>query len=136
MTENKKANPSEYGYTGEETFEISAKEFQLIKVALEQGLQNGIKMEAVEVKMYIDKETGEPVENPSELDLALGKVLVMTNKQATFDPENIKYVYDMTKISREMLVAQELITDIHLRNVESGVAKHREDLKPKIEKVD
>jgi hypothetical protein len=129
-------NPSQYGYTGEERFEISASEFQLLKVALEQSLQNCIELKATEVKMYIDKDTQEKVENPSEQDLALGKILVMTDKQATFDPENINYTYDMKKLSREMLVAQEMITDIHLRNVEQGIAKHVDELKQKFQKVE
>lgn len=133
-------NPNEYGYLGNERFEISAGEFQLIKRALEQGVNNTAKIDAPEVVMYLDASTGNRVENPSEEDLALGRVLLTTDKEATFSQANMRYTYDMSKLTREMLTAQELIMDIHLRNVESGVSKHIEELKKaseiKLEKVD
>ena len=129
-------NPNNYGYTGEEKFEISANEFQLMKVALEQGVRNTAKIEAVEVQMFLDAETGNVVENPTEQNLALGKVLVTTDKGATFSQSNMKYTYDMTKLTREMLMAQELLVDIHLRNVETNVAKPLDELKIKLEKVE
>ena len=129
-------NPQQYGYTGEEKFEISSGEFQMLRLALEKGLQNGTKLEAQEVIVYLDAQTGEKVENPSREDIEMGKITLVTDKQATFAPENIKFSYDMTKISREMLLAQEILADIHLRNVESGVAKHVDELKPKFEKVE
>jgi hypothetical protein len=131
-----KINPNDFGYLGDERFEISANEFQLLKVALEKGFSNTLRIEATEVPMFLDAETGMPVENPSEENLALGKILVTTNKEATFSQGNIKYTYDMTKLTREMLMAQELLVDIHLRNVETNVAKPLEELKIKLEKVE
>lgn len=45
-------NPHEYSYTGEELVTIKAKELNLLKVAVEQAIENAT------VRMFDEKQTG------------------------------------------------------------------------------
>lgn len=118
-----------FGYLGDEKIEITANEFNLIKVALEQGISATQTVTYPEVFQFLNKETGKAVKNPSKDDLALGKVIQVTDKESTFSRENAKLSYDGSKLAPEMLYAQELILEIHTRNVEAGIAKSAEELK-------
>ena len=120
MTEN---NIFEYGYAGDEMIEITAKEFMILKSAVESGLDAVRTVEYPEVVMYINRETGDEVKSPSDEDLMLGKVIQSTDKAKTFSGENAKTSYDASKLTPEMLYAVELSVDIHARNVKNGVAK-------------
>ena len=115
-------NPHEYSYTGEELVTIKAKELNLLKVAVEQGIENATIRVFEERTEWLDAE-GNTVENPSKEDIAYGKVRQITNIGETFNPSNLKISYDPTKLTQEMLMAQELLLDIHLRNITEGVAK-------------
>ncbi len=121
-------NPFEYGYLGDEKIEISANEFNLIRTALDHGIAATQKIDYVEITAYRDSETGKAVANPKEEDVASGKVRLITDKEATFHPSNAKVVYDGQKLKPEMLYASEMILDIHIRNVEAGIAKSKEQL--------
>lgn len=120
-------NPQEYGYLGTEKFELTSSEFMLFKVALEQGLRLTEVVTYPQVFEYVDQE-GNVVKNPSEEDLITGKVNKAPNTQKTFSDENLNITYDANKITKEMLMAQELLMEIHFRNIESGVAKSVEEL--------
>jgi hypothetical protein len=81
-----------------------------------------------EVTKYVDVESSKIVENPSEEDVKLGKVTLVTDRDATFSPANVKFQYS-TKLTPDMVMGQQLIMEIHERNVNSGVAKSIEELK-------
>lgn len=120
-------NPLEYGYLGEERVEITAKEFMQLKNAVEQGINATLESYLPEVLRYVNRETSEIVLEPSQEDVASGKVVTVTDREATFNPTNVKYHYN-TKLSPDMIKGQQLIMEIHERNVETGVAKSIKEL--------
>lgn len=120
-------NPLEYGYLGEERVEITAKEFMQLKNAVEQGINATLESYLPEVLRYVNRETSEIVLEPSQEDVASGKVVTVTDREATFNPVNVKYHYN-TKLSPDMIKGQQLIMEIHERNVETGVAKSIKEL--------
>ena len=115
-------NPHEYSYTGEELVTIKAKELNLLKVAVEQAIENATVRMFDEKTDWLDEE-GNTVENPSKEGIAYGKVRQVTNIRETFNTSNIRTSYDPNRLTQEMLMAQELLLDIHLRNITEGVAK-------------
>lgn len=121
-------NPLNYGYLGDEKIEITAKEFIAMKTAIEQGINSTLDSYLPEVTRYVNVETSKIVENPSQEDLQSGKVALVTDRDATFSPMNVRYHYS-TKLTPDMIMGQQLIMEIHERNVEVGVAKSSEELK-------
>jgi len=121
-------NPFEYGYLGDERFEISAMEYNLLRVALEQGLEATQSVDYPEVFQFIDTATSKKATKYTDEDLALGRVVRVTDKEATFSQGNAQVSYNGLKLKAEMLHAQELLMDIHVRNMESGIAKPIADL--------
>jgi hypothetical protein len=115
-------NPLEYGYLGDERVELTAKEFMQLKNAVEQGINATLESFLPEVLRYVDRESSEIVLEPNQEDLTSGKVVTVTDREATFNPANVKYQYN-TKLSPDMIKGQQLIMEIHERNVETGVAK-------------
>lgn len=102
-------NPNEYGYVGTEKITISAEEYMLFKVALEQGL---LLTQNISYPALYKEEDGKKY----------------FDNEATFSDENVKMEYDGKKLTKEMLIAQSVLVEIHLRNIEEGIAKSKEDL--------
>lgn len=121
-------NPMEYGYLGDEQITISAKEFMLIKQALEAGISATMETSLPEITKYVNFETTEDVLKPRAEDLSSGKVVLVTDRVATFSQDNVQVKYDAKRLTREMVLSQELILEIHNRNVEAGVAIHQSAL--------
>lgn len=122
-------NPLDYGYTGSEAITISAKEFVLLKNAVEAGIAATMEAYLPEVTRYVNVKTTKVVKNPTSEDLVSKKVVLVTDREATFSQENVSVKYNANKITREMIQAQALIMEIHERNVEVGVAIHSSKLK-------
>lgn len=120
-------NPLNYGYLGDEKIEITSKEFMAMKSAIEQGINATLESYLPEVTKYVNIETSKIVENPSQEDLQSGKVTLVTDRDATFNPMNVRYQYS-TKLTPDMIMGQQLIMEIHERNVEMGLAKSLEEL--------
>lgn len=120
-------NPLNYGYLGDEKIEITSKEFMAMKSAVEQGINATLESYLPEVTKYVNIETSKIVESPSQEDLQSGKVTLVTDRDATFNPANVRYQYS-TKLTPDMIMGQQLIMEIHERNVEMGVAKSLEEL--------
>jgi hypothetical protein len=120
-------NPLNYGYLGDEKIEITAKEFIAMKTAVEQGINSTLESYLPEVTKYVNIETSKIVDNPSQEDLQSGKVTMVTDRDATFNPANVRYQYS-TKLTPDMIMGQQLIMEIHERNVETGIAKSIEEL--------
>jgi hypothetical protein len=120
-------NPMNYGYLGDEKIEITAKEFIAMKTAIEQGINSTLESYLPEVTKYVNVETSKIVENPSQEDLQSGKVALVTDRDATFNPANVRYQYS-TKLTPDMIMGQQLIMEIHERNVGIGLAKTMEEL--------
>ena len=102
-------NPNDYGYAGTEKITISAEEYMLFKVALEQGL---LLTQNISYPALYKEEDGKKY----------------FDNESTFSDENVKIEYDGKKLTKEMLIAQRLLVEIHLRNIEEGIAKSKEDL--------
>jgi hypothetical protein len=120
-------NPMNFGYLGDEQITISAKEFMALKVAVEHGINATAESYMPEVLRYLSTADGSHVENPSAEDIKLGVVVPVTDREATFNANNVKFKYS-SKLTVDMVDAQQLIMEIHTRNVENGVAKSREEL--------
>jgi hypothetical protein len=120
-------NPMNYGYLGDEQITISAREFMMMKAAVEHGINATSESYMPEILKYVNTEDSSFVENPSDSDLASGKVVPVTDREATFNPRNVKFKYS-TKLTPDMVEAQQLILEIHTRNVEMGNAKSKEEL--------
>jgi hypothetical protein len=120
-------NPMNYGYLGDEKIEITAKEFIAMKTAIEQGINSTLESYLPEVTKYVNVETSKIVDNPSQEDLQSGKVTMVTDRDATFNPTNVRYQYS-TKLTPDMIMGQQLIMEIHERNVGIGLAKTMEEL--------
>ena len=120
-------NPMNYGYFGNEEVVITAREFMMLKAAVEHGINATSESYMPEVLKYVNTEDSSIVESPSDEDLISGKVVPVTDREATFSPRNVKFKYS-TKLTPDMVDAQQLIMEIHTRNVESGNAKSREEL--------
>lgn len=126
MTEEVK-NPMNYGYIGNEEIVISAREFMMMKAAVEHGINATSESYMPEILKYVNTEDSSIVESPSDEDLMSGKVVPVTDREATFNPRNVKFKYS-TKLTPDMVAAQELILEIHTRNVDMGNAKSKEEL--------
>lgn len=124
---NKNSNPGNFGYLGNEEVTISAREFMALKVAVEHGINATAESYMPEVIKYISTESLAEVKNPTELDIANGVVMPVTDREATFNPRNVKFKYS-SKLTIDMVDAQQLIMEIHSRNIESGIAKSVEEL--------
>lgn len=120
-------NPLNFGYLGDEKFEISAKEFIAMKSAIEQGINSTLESYLPEVTKYVDTVTSKIVESPSQEDIQSGKVVMVTDRDATFNSANVRYQYS-TKLTPDMIMGQQLIMEIHERNVGLGIAKSMEEL--------
>jgi hypothetical protein len=120
-------NPLNYGYLGDEKIEITAKEFMAMKSAVEQGINATLESYLPEVTKYVNIETSSIVGSPTQEDLQSGKVTLVTDRDATFNPANVRYQYS-TKLTPDMIMGQQLIMEIHERNVGIGIAKTLEEL--------
>jgi hypothetical protein len=120
-------NPMNYGYAGDEQITLTAVEFMTLKSAVEHGINATVETYLPEVVRFVNKETSDIVENPSKEDIANGVVVLVTDKDATFNSSNVKVHYN-SKLTHDMVRGQQLILEIHERHVESGVAKSSEEL--------
>jgi len=120
-------NPNDYSYKGDEKFEIDAREYMFLNTIVQKSFEDYTKFYHPERFMYVDAKTSKPVKGPKQEDIDSGKVLMTLDEQATFAPNNIKIFYD-AKMPREMLAATGCALDIHMRNIEKGIAKTREEL--------
>lgn len=102
-------NPNDYGYLGNEDMTIKTSEYLLLKTAFQQ---------AVDLTRNITY--------PSVYKEEDGNRFFDT--EATFADSNMVISYDGKKLTKEMLMSQELIVDLHFRNIETGVAKSKEQL--------
>lgn len=131
MTETKKTLQNSW-YRGNENITITAQEYILLKVAVEQGLQALVTVSFPEVKTFVNAETGEYIVKPSKKQLADGIALETVSPEKTFSVENRVIAYD-GKVTQEMLAARELVIVIHQRNIEEGLTTDVETLNREFE---
>ena len=120
--------PQGFGYQGDEQITITAKEFIKLKSAVEQGIRSTIVNYLPEVTNWIEVATSNQVESPTLEQIQNGEVVMVTNRESTFSPSNVKTFFS-DKLSMDMVEGQELMAAIHQRNIETGVAKSFQTLK-------
>lgn len=126
MAEVKKTLNNQW-YRGDEKFEITAQEYTLLKVAVEQAMQGLVTVTFPEVKAFVNVETGAYIDKPSKKQLEAGTAVETVSPEKTFSAENRKISYD-GKVTQELLSARELVMVIHQRNIENGVTTDVEEL--------
>lgn len=82
-------------------------EFEIIKTALADGLNAVSNTQFEEVKVYIDPNTSEIVENPSEEQKQNLKLAADPDKTL----QNVKVFYDATKLTHAMLEAGRIVSN-------------------------
>lgn len=120
--------PQGFGYQGDEQITITAKEFIKLKSAVEQGIRSTIVNYLPEVTNWIEVATSNQVESPTLEQIQKGEVVMVTNRESTFSPNNVKTFFS-DRLSMDMVEGQELMASIHQRNIENGVAKSFQTLK-------
>jgi hypothetical protein len=119
--------PSEYGYKGDEQITITGKEFLLLREAIKDGIQASIDYRMDEVVKWVNQD-GEDIENPTPEQIVNGEVRKATDIRATFSDENTKTYFDPRRLTNEMLLGQELMLDIHMRNINNQIAVHKDEV--------
>jgi hypothetical protein len=117
-----------FGYQGDEQITITAKEFIKLRSAVEQGISATIINYLPEVVNWVEVSTASKIDNPTQEQIQNREVVMVTDRESTFNPGNVKTFFS-DKLSMDMVEGQELIAEIHQRNIESGVAKSFQDLK-------
>lgn len=120
--------PGDYGYRGDEQITITGREFLLLRKAIEDAINNATLYRMDEVWRWVD-ENGEDVENPSSEDVLQGKVRRVTDIKNTVSESNLTVYFDPKMLTNEMLFGQELLLDIHLRNINNNIATNFADAK-------
>lgn len=131
MSEQK--NYNDYGYVGDEKIEISVQEFIALRKALEKAMDNGTKVELPQVFNYFDVTKGTRIKKPTKKKLENENVKEFFDSEATFSEDNAKVSYD-ANLYPEVYNGFSLLMIIHNRNVEEGIAKHKDELKEHFEK--
>lgn len=117
-------NYGEYGYVGDEQIVISVQEFQVLKLAIDQAINNGVEVKRPQVLKWVNKE-GKEVK--FSLDKARkGEITQSVDVEATKSDENVQVLYD-NALFPHIFSANEVIMGVHFRNVEEGVAKTKEE---------
>jgi len=122
----KDLNPLNHWYEGEENISINAREYGLLKTALEQAMALVIETTYPEITGFVDK-TGAVVEKPTQKQFENEEVQQVVMPDKTFSAANRKVHYKST-VTNELIAANELILSIHMRNIEAGNTKTLEEL--------
>lgn len=119
--------PSEYGYKGDEQITITGREFLLLRKAIEDGINNATLYRMDEVTKWVNLD-GEDVENPTPEQIANEEVHKVMDIRQTVSDNNLTVFFDPTKLTKEMLLGQELMLDIHMRNINNQIAVHKDEV--------
>ena len=85
---------------------LTKDEFEVIRTALADGLNAVTTTHFEEVKVYINPETSEVVEDPSEEEKTKLKLAADPDKTL----RNVKVLYDATKLTHAMLEAGRIVS--------------------------
>lgn len=111
--------PEEFGYVGGENFEISSEEFMSIKGAIDAFLAKETSAVFPEKYKYINRETNETIKTVNEKNKHIAMKIVDVENTLQSQP-----VIQRTEEGVRLLEIRMMLDAVHLRNVESGVAKH------------
>lgn len=120
-------------YRGDEEVKISAEEYILMKVAIEQSLHLMTEEKIREIRGYVSINDGSIVDKPTDKQIKNREVVYTVIPERTFDDPINRIVYYDGRITREMIMARELIMVIHNRNIEQGITSDVGALKAEYE---
>lgn len=127
----KQINPGEYGYTGNEEITINSRAFQELFMFVERLLDNETKPMFPEKYMFVDTETSKPISKVTKKNEHKARKVVDPNKTMTSEP-----IIYRTELGIGLLKVKNYLAEVHYKNIEKGVAKHRDELIPQPEKED
>lgn len=127
MSEKKELlNPADYGYLGNEPMsEIKSRDFQELFMFVERLLEDETKVLFPEKYMYVDKETSKKVKATKNNK---DKIVKVVDPEGTLSASPTVY---RTEKGIGLLKLKNFLAEIHYKNVESGVAVHKDKLTPK-----
>lgn len=122
MSEKENKNPAEYGYLGDEKINITGKHFQEIFQFVETLLEDETKAYFPQKYMHVDRETSKKVKPTKNNKHKIAKVV---DPQGTMSAEPTIY---RTEKGIGLLKLKNFLAEIHFKNVEDGIAKHKDEL--------
>lgn len=114
----------EYDYRGNEEITITAVEFYYLREAVQQALKQGITSKYPSKTKWADVLTGQyREERPTDAEIKSQVVRLVTVPELTFNEENYVESYDAW-VFPKVTDANQALSSIHSRMVETGVAVH------------
>lgn len=108
-----------YTYAEDVKIELTGAQFEVIKLALAQGVDSTIVRAFPEKRMYINTKTGKEVKSPKPAQLQDGSVVPQINLEATFSEPTVMF---NDKITQAMIDGNLIVNAIHQMNIQNGVA--------------
>lgn len=108
-----------YTYNEDTKIELTGQQFELIQIALMQGIDSTTQRSFPEKRMFVDTETGKEVKSPSTDQIKSGKVVEQVDIEGTFQVPTVSY---NDKLTPHMINASLLVNAIHQENIQKGIA--------------
>lgn len=105
-------------YTEDVKIELTGKEFELLFLAVNHGIDAVTEIKFEEKTTWNKKDTGEVVKKPTKKQIEDGKVVKSIDIQETFS-NPVKYYSE--RITKQMIDASLLVNKIHQDNVKKGL---------------
>lgn len=106
--------------------ELTPAQFLTLRNALGQAMSFAEIRILPEKKVYVSTATGAIVKKPAKGQVENGQVILTTDPESTFNPENLQVQYDANKVTIDMLNATLLVESIFKSHVDQGLAKEVE----------
>lgn len=123
MQDNTQKNPSEYGYRPDQKIEIQGQVLENIFSFMEQVLEMETKVYYPEKYMYVDKETSKEIKKVTAKNK--DKAIKVVDPKGTLTAKPTIY---RTQTGIAMLRFKNYMAELHYKNVEDGVAIHKDEL--------
>lgn len=121
---DKKQNPSEFGYVGNEKIEITSNEFTTIVQMVDYFLDKETEKKVPFKFKHINAETGADIGKLTDKNKLQALKIIDVDKTI-----NSPQVLSLSPDGVQLLKLKMQLEGIHLSNIDSGVAKHRDELK-------
>lgn len=119
-------NPSEFSYRPDTKITITGHEFRVLQHLAQKAMGNSSE-EKYELKYeWINQKTGKLIKKPTQKQINEGTAVQVPSKEQTFEKPTV--FYDRN-VYPEILDGNNVLFNIHLRNIETDVAVHVEVLK-------
>ncbi len=123
-------NPAAFGYRADAKVILTGNEFIVLQHLAQKAIGNGVTETYVQVDEWVNIETGEPVEKPTSKQINDGKVRRLPSKPKTLQNKQIAF---NSNLYPEIFDGNEVVFNIHMRNIEQGIATPVEVLQKELE---